>query len=118
MTLVDTSTNYTNGASERTVGDVLRRLCGAGQLARDSVVVVSKIGYAQGENLAHVAAREASSRPYPELVRYADGCWHCIHPEFIADQLERLNGKVGGQLGIPLTIVPGALTEAEIDAIS
>ena len=27
-------------------------------------------------------------------------------------------GKVGGQLRIPLTIVPGALTEAEIDAIS
>ena len=27
-------------------------------------------------------------------------------------------GKSGGQLRIPLTIVPGALTEAEIDAIS
>jgi len=27
-------------------------------------------------------------------------------------------GKLGGQLRIPLTIVPGALTEAEIDAIS
>ncbi|WP_421994790.1 universal stress protein [Reyranella sp.] len=27
-------------------------------------------------------------------------------------------GKAGGQLRIPLTIVPGALTEAEIDAIS
>ena len=27
-------------------------------------------------------------------------------------------GKAGSQLRIPLTIVPGALTEAEIDAIS
>jgi len=27
-------------------------------------------------------------------------------------------GKMGGQLRIPLTIVPGALTDAEIDAIS
>ena len=27
-------------------------------------------------------------------------------------------GKLGSQLRIPLTIVPGALTEAEIDAIS
>jgi nucleotide-binding universal stress UspA family protein len=27
-------------------------------------------------------------------------------------------GKLGGQLRIPLTIVPGALTDAEIDAIS
>ncbi len=29
-----------------------------------------------------------------------------------------LTGKLGSQLRIPLTIVPGALTEAEIDAIS
>jgi nucleotide-binding universal stress UspA family protein len=29
-----------------------------------------------------------------------------------------LTGKLGGQLRIPLTIVPGALSEAEIDAIS
>ncbi len=27
-------------------------------------------------------------------------------------------GKLGSQLRVPLTIVPGALTEAEIDAIS
>jgi hypothetical protein len=27
-------------------------------------------------------------------------------------------GKLGSQLRIPLTIVPGALTDAEIDAIS
>jgi hypothetical protein len=29
-----------------------------------------------------------------------------------------LTGKLGSQLRIPLTIVPGALSEAEIDAIS
>ena len=29
-----------------------------------------------------------------------------------------LTGKLGSQLRIPLTIVPGALTEAQIDAIS
>jgi hypothetical protein len=28
------------------------------------------------------------------------------------------SGKLGSQLRIPLTIVPGVLTEAEIDAIS
>jgi aryl-alcohol dehydrogenase-like predicted oxidoreductase len=23
------------------------------------------------------------------MVKYMDGCWHCIHPEFLRDQLER-----------------------------
>ena len=30
----------------------------------------------------------------------------------------RFAGKLGNQLRVPLTIVPGALSEAEIDAIS
>lgn len=87
--LIDTSTNYTDGASERLVGAVLRELTRGGRLAREEVVVVSKIGYVQGENLALAQAREAAGRPFPEMVRYMDGCWHCIHPEFLDDQLGR-----------------------------
>ncbi|MFB3074955.1 MAG: aldo/keto reductase, partial [Candidatus Methylomirabilales bacterium] len=26
---------------------------------------------------------------FPEMVKYMDGCWHCIHPEFLGEQLER-----------------------------
>jgi len=88
-TLIDTSTNYTNGASERLVGSVLAELARDGELPRDAVVVVSKLGYVQGQNLALAQEREAAGRPFPEMVKYLDECWHCLHPEFLRDQLNR-----------------------------
>jgi len=88
-TLIDTSTNYTDGRSERLVGSVLAGLAGGGRLPRESVVIVSKIGYVQGQNLALAEEREAAGTPFPEMVKYMDGCWHCIHPAFLRDQLTR-----------------------------
>jgi hypothetical protein len=87
--LIDTSTNYTDGGSERLVGDVLQDLTRDGRLRRDAVVVVSKIGYVQGENLRLALDRERAGSPFPAMVKYMEGCWHCIHPDFLADQLER-----------------------------
>jgi len=88
-TLIDTSTNYMDGESERLVGSVLRQLDRGGQVAREEVVVVSKIGYVQGQNLDLAKEREAAGTPFPDMVKYMDGCWHCIHPEFLKDQLNR-----------------------------
>ena len=88
-TLIDTSTNYTDGASERLVGAGLADLEAQDPAARRRVVVVSKIGYVQGANLELAIERERAGRPFPEMVHYMDGCWHCIHPEFLADQLTR-----------------------------
>ena len=87
--LIDTSTNYMDGESERLVGSVLAELSRDGRVAREEVVVVSKIGYVQGQNLALAKEREAAGTPFPEMVKYLDGCWHCIHPEFLQDQLAR-----------------------------
>ena len=92
--LIDTSTNYTDGGSERLIGDVLHDLTRDGRLRRESVVVVSKIGYVQGENLRLAIDREQAGSPFPGMVKYMDGCWHCIHPEFLGDQLERSLGRL------------------------
>ncbi|HTU02579.1 MAG TPA: aldo/keto reductase, partial [Candidatus Sulfotelmatobacter sp.] len=86
-TLIDTSTNYTDGSSERLVGSVLAEQARNGRLPREAIVIVSKIGYVQGQNLALAKEREAAGKPFPEMVKYMDGCWHCIHPEFLRDQL-------------------------------
>jgi len=83
VTLIDTSTNYTDGSSETCIGNVLAAR------GRDGVTVVSKVGYVQGQALALALARDQRGTPFPEMVRYADGCWHCIHPDFLTDQLER-----------------------------
>jgi len=87
VNLIDTSTNYMDGDSERLVGSVLRELIKGSDLDREEVIVVSKIGYAQGHNLKQAEAREQAGHPYPDMVKYGEGIWHCIHPEYLADQL-------------------------------
>lgn len=89
VNLIDTSTNYGDGASELLVGQTLRAR------ARRDTVVVTKIGYAQGENLRLAEAREREGRPFPEMVKYQPDCWHAISPEFLADQLDRSLHRLG-----------------------
>ena len=93
--LVDTSTNYTDGRSERLIGEALASLVRGGKLARDEIVVVSKIGYVQGANLEIAREREESGKPFEGMVQYQDGCWHCVHPEWLGDQLTRSLTRLG-----------------------
>ena len=95
--VIDTSTNYTDGDAERLVGEVLSSQIADTPLSRDEVIVVSKVGYAQGQNLALAVRRAVAKQPFPQMVKYADGLWHCIHPEWIADQLTRSLGRLGLQ---------------------
>ncbi|TAJ25213.1 MAG: DUF255 domain-containing protein [Nitrospirae bacterium] len=93
--LIDTSTNYTDGESERLVGSVLAELIALGNLTREEIIVVSKIGYVQGRNLKQAEAREKAGKPYPDMVKYGEGIWHCLHPEFLADQLHGSLDRLG-----------------------
>jgi len=93
--LIDTSTNYMNGGSERLIGSVLKEFFDSGKLQREEVVVVSKVGYVQGENLELAKLRITDGNPFPEMVNYAEGCWHCISPEFLEDQITRSLARLG-----------------------
>jgi hypothetical protein len=95
VNLIDTSTNYMDGNSERLVGSVLGELIKSGELNREEVIVVSKIGYVQGDNFKQAEARERAGRPYPDMVKYGEGIWHCIHPEYLADQLTLSLDRLG-----------------------
>ena len=85
--LIDTSTNYADGGSERLIGSVFGDLIKTNELTREEVIVVSKIGYVQGQNLKRAEAKEKSGNPFPEMVKYGEGIWHCLHPEFLEEQL-------------------------------
>ena len=93
--LIDTSTNYADGDSERLVGSVIQELLSQKELSRDNVIVVSKIGYVQGKNLQTAKTREQAGRAYPEMVKYGEDIWHCLHPEFLDDQLTGSLDRLG-----------------------
>jgi aryl-alcohol dehydrogenase-like predicted oxidoreductase len=89
INLIDTSSNYADGGSEILVGEVLENLIASGELSREKIVVVSKVGYLQGHNYELSRQRKQEGRPFPELVEYSDVLEHCIHPDFLMDQLNR-----------------------------
>ncbi len=89
INVIDTSTNYADGGSEELVGQVLSKMISGGQVSRDQIVIVSKVGYLQGRNFDLSQKRRSQGKPFAELVPYAKGLEHCIHPEFLADQLQR-----------------------------
>jgi len=95
LNLIDTASNYSDGHSERLVGEVLCHLTDQHELSRAEVVVVSKLGYVQGQNHQQAVARKALGKPWPEMVEYDDGLWHCIHPEWLSDQLGRSLERLG-----------------------
>ncbi|NNF98391.1 MAG: aldo/keto reductase [Desulfobacteraceae bacterium] len=95
INLIDTSANYVDGDAERLGGGVLTDLISSRQVNRDEIIVVSKAGYLQGRNYTLSQQRKAEGIPFQDLVLHGEGLEHCIHPDFLADQLtqslERLN---------------------------
>ena len=92
--LIDTSSNYTDGGSETLIGNVLTDQIAAGQIERSEIIVVSKVGYIQGQNLDEAMQREGEGKPWEEVVKYMDGCWHCVHPDFLMDQWKRSSDRL------------------------
>lgn len=79
--LIDTSANYMDGESEKLIAKVLKDV----EIPRDEIVIVTKGGYIQGENYT----RALKGYLNEEIVKYAMGCYHSIHPDFLRDQIDR-----------------------------
>jgi aryl-alcohol dehydrogenase-like predicted oxidoreductase len=80
VNLIDTSSNYGDGLSEKPIREVLKRRPNAG---RDGVTLVSKFGYIQGAELENVK----NKGPGPDTSELDDAFHHCIHPSFMKNQL-------------------------------
>lgn len=85
--LIDTSANYTDGSSERLIGDALRT-------SSKKPLVITKAGYIQGENLEHFEKLQKEFGGI-EYVDYAKGLLHSIDPIFLKDQIERSLERLG-----------------------
>ena len=95
INLIDTSSNYSNGGSEILVGNVINELIGKNEVSREDLVLVTKAGYIQGENIKLLEQKINEGDPYEEVVRCTPELYHSINPRFISDQvdlsLKRLN---------------------------
>jgi hypothetical protein len=87
INLIDTSSNYAIGASEKLIGNVLQKLTSEERIILDEIILVTKAGYMQGDNLTSAKERESSEKPLPDVVKCSPDLWHCIHPDFLKDQL-------------------------------
>jgi aryl-alcohol dehydrogenase-like predicted oxidoreductase len=87
INLIDTSTNYGDGKSEELVGKVLKDFENNQKRITDGVMIVTKVGYVQGQNLHNAKQREFENNAYEDMVKYGEGIWHCIHPDFLKDQI-------------------------------
>jgi hypothetical protein len=104
--IIDTSANYCDGRSEILIGNVLNDLITSGKLKREDVTLITKGGYIQGTNYQFAMKKLKSGTPFPEVVEFEEGLWHCIHPEFLEDQinrqLHRLDQNNGGYIDVYL----------------
>lgn len=74
--VIDTSSNYSDGASEELIGRVI-------STSTPPKRIITKVGYVQGQLLDQLKAMEAMSMEPPDIVKFGDTLWHCIHPEFL-----------------------------------
>lgn len=94
VNLIDTSSNYTDGSSERLIGSSLLDLINVGIAKRDELVLVTKAGFIQGATLTEAKKLKARGELWPDVIELPGDTWHCIAPEFLAhsitQSLERL----------------------------
>jgi aryl-alcohol dehydrogenase-like predicted oxidoreductase len=85
VNFIDTSLNYRNQRSERSIGTALSEAAGAGQVQRDEVVICTKAGYLVPDAVPTglLTARDVV------------GGMHSIAPAFLADQLGRSRRNMG-----------------------
>jgi aryl-alcohol dehydrogenase-like predicted oxidoreductase len=94
INLIDTSFNYTDGSSERVIGQTLLDLINEGTVRRDEIVLVTKAGFIQGA--VHTEAKKLRERGelWNDVIELPNDVWHSISPDFltysITQSLQRL----------------------------
>jgi aryl-alcohol dehydrogenase-like predicted oxidoreductase len=92
--VIDTAANYRFQRSERTIGETLTNLIGAGRYAREEIVVCTKGGYVAFDGAP--PAGQAGVRDYIErtfvatgIARFEDfvGLSHCMTPRYLEHQV-------------------------------
>lgn len=87
--LLDTSSNYTDGESEKLIGEVLK------ENPQFTPTIITKAGYIQGVNLEVIRTLNDGGKALDDLVIINESLMHSIHPEFLKDQIQRSLKRLG-----------------------
>jgi aryl-alcohol dehydrogenase-like predicted oxidoreductase len=79
VTLIDTSSNYMDGAAELAIA---KAFYGLEEEQTQNVEIVSKFGYIQGANMLR-----HQEKNYESVVEFNEQCFHSIAPSFMKEQL-------------------------------
>jgi aryl-alcohol dehydrogenase-like predicted oxidoreductase len=99
INVLDTAINYRHQRSERNIGAALLRAIDSGAVSRDEALVCTKAGYlpfdanmpADAVGYLRREYVETGIAPAGEIV----GGSHCMHPQYLADQVERSRRNLG-----------------------
>lgn len=80
ITMIDTSSNYMDGAAERAIAFAFREF---NDEVKEQVEIVSKYGYIQGSNMD--LHKENS---FDDVVEFSEHCFHSISSSYMRNQLE------------------------------
>ena len=85
--LIDTSTNYMNGESERAIALAMYNMP---KEITQKVKIVSKFGYIQGSLLEEIQKDEKYSvESFQDIVKFSSTVYHCIDAEFMKNELTK-----------------------------
>ena len=99
INVLDTASNYRSQRSERTLGAAIREAIGAGLIAREELLVTSKVGY-----IPFDGSRPRHLGPYIEerylktgIIRREElaGGMHCMAPRYIDHVLDASRANLG-----------------------
>jgi len=79
---VDLAPNYTDGEAEKVAGEVLRKMMQQQKVAREEIIVATKVGNVLGQQMAF-------AQGVPNMARINESLYHCISPAWIQQELTR-----------------------------
>ncbi|QHS58475.1 aldo/keto reductase [Chitinophaga agri] len=87
--LLDTASNYENGASEMLVAKLLE------VVPRAQLFIVTKAGYISGDNLVAFRKLQESGKGLSDVVTISDTFLHSMHPEYLRLQIDTSLRRMG-----------------------
>ncbi len=92
INVVDTASNYGDGASEILIGNTLKELIDAKRITRSQVILITKGGYLQGKNLKIHLDNHHSLK---DVIPISNYMYYSIHPNFLDTEIKISKKRLG-----------------------